>query len=79
MLRSRIARTNSKLEIFTDIVDCRQKQNPYHFQNLFYLICISHFFITFVFPLPMMPCAERLIFFMEFGFLQGFEVSNSNT
>lgn len=43
ILRSRIARTNSKLDIFIGIVDYRQKKNPYHFQNLFYLICISHF------------------------------------
>ena len=103
MLRSQIVRTNSKLEIFTGIVDCRQKKNPYHFQNLLYLICMSHFLsasfpgkIILLFYLspyspmppplqnarvlfPMMPCAERLTFFMGFGFFQGFEVSNSDT
>ena len=103
MSRSRIARTNSTLEIFIGIVDCRQKKT-YHFQNLFYLICISHFlsasfpgkiispffiyrltapfpyrFRTLVSSLPMMSCAERLIFFMGFGFFQGFKVSKSDT
>ena len=38
-----------------------------------------HRFRTLVSSLPMMPCAERLTFFMGFGFFQGFEVSNSDT
>ena len=89
MLRSRIVRTYSKLEIFTGLVDCRQK-NPCHFQNLFHSICILHFYEFFflqrhlgtpVISLPMMPRAERLIFFMEFVFFffQGFEASDSDT
>ena len=35
MLRSRIARTNSKLEIFTGLVDCRQKKIPIMFKISF--------------------------------------------
>ena len=35
MLRSRIARTNSKLEIFIGIVDCRQKKIPIIFKSSF--------------------------------------------
>ena len=102
MLRSQIVRTNSKLEIFTGIVDCRQKipiifKIPYTwfachiFYQLHFPAKLSSFFIyrliapcphrfrTLVYSLPMMPCAERLTFFMGFGFFQGFEVSNSDT
>ena len=93
MLRSRVARTNSKLEIFIGIVDCS------HSQNLFYLICISHFWsasfpgkiILLFLSIALQPHAptaserscplfpERLTFFMGFGFFLGFEVSNSDT
>ena len=101
MLRSRISRANSKLEIFIGIVDCRQKKIPIIFKisftwfafHIFYQLHfqakISSFlspyspmplrFRTPVSSLPMMPSAERLIFFMGFGFFQGFEVSNSDT
>ena len=103
MLRSRIARTNSKLEIFTGLADCRQKKflsfsksllldlhftffYQLHFQaklSSFFIYRLkapcTHRFRTLVSSLPMMPCAERLTFFMGFGFYQGFEVSNSDT
>ena len=71
MLRSRIARTNSKLEIFTDIVDCRQKQNPYHFQNLFHLICISHFLSPLCPLFPWCLAQNDLYFSWNLGFFKG--------
>ena len=60
MLRSRIARTNSKLEIFTGIVNCRQKKSLSFSKSLLMALHFT-FFITFVSSLPMIPCAERHI------------------
>ena len=46
MLRSRIARTNSKLEIFTGLVDCRQKKFPSCSKSLLLDLHFT-FFISF--------------------------------
>ena len=90
MLRSRIVRTYSKLEIFTGLVDCRQK-NPCHFQNLFHLICILHFYEFFFFAkalgnardLTSHDASRRTPYILHgicfFFFFQGFEASDSDT
>ena len=47
MLRSRISRTNSKLEIFTGIVDCRQKKTLSFSKSLLLDLHFT-FFISFI-------------------------------
>ena len=56
ILRSRIARTNSKLEIFIGIVDCRQKKQSLSFSKSLLLDLHFTLFISFISKQNYPPC-----------------------
>ena len=60
MLRSRIARTNSKLEIFIGIVDCRPKKSLSFPKSLFYQLHFQAKLSSFFYLSPYSPMPQPL-------------------